>query len=152
MANSGSATQRRMRDGNRTHESAPASRRGSLAAVEDREKSMSPPYGRQWYLRRGFASRTNMVPTGPRKGSPKMIRLGDLPEADKASLPNVLRMIGPDYLVPQDPNDPKAERTITMPFSWGEMPNIAISAKKAAKAERKDKEAKATKRAKKKAR
>lgn len=153
MPNSGSASSKRTRDVNRTHVGLSPSdpRRGSLAVIEDREKSLSRPYGRQWYLRRGLASRHDMVSIGPRKGHVKMIRLADVPRV-KEELSNLLRILGPDHLVPENPLDPKAERTVAHSYSWGEMQNIAVSSKKAAKADRQEKEAKDSKRAKAKSR
>lgn len=94
--------------------SAPWERRGTLAAIVARETSMKDPYGRQYYLRRGPRE---MAPTGPRKGKYAMIRLADVPDVG----PNALRILGPDYLVPKDPNDPNAQRTISHSYGWGEM-------------------------------
>ena len=115
MGASGSGAARQMRDKDRTHEplSMSAPQRGRLAVVDARETSMHHPFGRQYFLRR---SSKEMAPVGPRAGRVPMIRLSDVPGMGS----NALRILGPDYLVPKDPDAPAAQRTILHGYSWGE--------------------------------
>ena len=143
MGASGSGAARQMRDKDRTHEpmSMSAPQRGRLAVIDARETSMKEPFGRQYYLRRGTRE---MAPTGPRKGKCAMVRLANVPGVGR----NALRVLGPDYLVPKDPDAPEAQRTILHSYGWGEWGSSGRV--KPDKAKRAADEAKASKQAKKK--
>lgn len=120
----------------------------------NRELGFSPdPHGKltaitaqgeleEWYRGKGGKW---VIPIGPRKGTPEMIRLADVPGVAE-QFPTALKFLGPYHLVPKDPNDPAAQRTIVHDYSWGEMRRGAGDAR-ADKKKRSEHEKKATKRA-----